>query len=108
MHLHDADITKIDYRQNRGELRLYFRYDPALAEGPLRTRPVLALYFRGCKILEWENNFVSSDPPDLSVKLLDMYGAGVFVLDSVPAHIRLSADEVEVAIMEDLPPGDLA
>jgi hypothetical protein len=82
VHLHEADVIKVHYQQDRDELVLYFRYDKRFAEG-LGTA-------------------------DLSVKLLDMYGMGTFIFESVPVCIRLSADEVEVAAMASLPPEDSA
>ena len=52
VHLHEADVLKVHYQQDRDELVLYFRYDKRFAEGLLRERPILTLSFRNCAILE--------------------------------------------------------
>ena len=111
VHLHDADLVKVDYRRDIGQLRLFFRYDQEFAEGLLRDRPFLALSFGKCTILEWQDHLfscdVTTDGPDLSVKLLDVHDGNTIVFESVPVRIRFSTDEVQVVALTEMPPDEL-
>src|SRR5829696_7541584 len=48
--------------------------------------------------------YVTTDGPDLSVKLLDVHDGNTIVFESVPVRIRFSTDEVQVVALTEMPP----